>query len=419
MSGFKDVMKGGWKPKGRAEGGGKESWRGDFKGVNTVAGWMGKVKGSNEEATSHQSAPLSTLKDPDSFGPPPKRVDHGGGQVPPRAPTSDRSGPPVPFRSDSTSRQRRQETDTDTDGEVNKSTPGPFKTDTTGLNTANLPKPPTSRRGPPLPPPATTTRSPPPTITTKAPPPRLPPRLPPRQNSHPDLHAPLPPPTYSESVREAAPEQGILNHGAMDRLGRAGVAIPAFGIGRASPPVLSRQPAPPSNTTQPPPASPRAGRGPQLSELQSRFTKMTPSPSDSEQTSTGTTWADKQAALKTVGNARNEPSKVSLPEMRNAALTANNFRERHGEQAVAGWRGANTLDQKHGVSDKVNGINAPVVAPAPSSPSSPSLNSPTQGAFGKKAPPPPPPKKKKELTANPSSPTEPPPIPFASKPKFN
>jgi len=35
MSGFKDVMKGGWKPKGKGEGG-KESWRGDFKGVSTV-----------------------------------------------------------------------------------------------------------------------------------------------------------------------------------------------------------------------------------------------------------------------------------------------------------------------------------------------------------------------------------------------
>lgn len=34
MSDFKNVMKGGWHPKGKD--GGKESWRGDFKGVNQV-----------------------------------------------------------------------------------------------------------------------------------------------------------------------------------------------------------------------------------------------------------------------------------------------------------------------------------------------------------------------------------------------
>jgi hypothetical protein len=34
MSDFKNVMKGGWHPKGKD--GGKESWRGDFKGINQV-----------------------------------------------------------------------------------------------------------------------------------------------------------------------------------------------------------------------------------------------------------------------------------------------------------------------------------------------------------------------------------------------
>jgi hypothetical protein len=32
---IRDLAKGGWHPKGKGEGG-KESWRGDFKGVNTV-----------------------------------------------------------------------------------------------------------------------------------------------------------------------------------------------------------------------------------------------------------------------------------------------------------------------------------------------------------------------------------------------
>jgi hypothetical protein len=34
MSGFKGVFKEGWHPKSRE--GGKESWRGDFKGINQV-----------------------------------------------------------------------------------------------------------------------------------------------------------------------------------------------------------------------------------------------------------------------------------------------------------------------------------------------------------------------------------------------
>jgi hypothetical protein len=35
MSGFRGVMKDGWHPKGK-DGSSKESWRGDFKGINQV-----------------------------------------------------------------------------------------------------------------------------------------------------------------------------------------------------------------------------------------------------------------------------------------------------------------------------------------------------------------------------------------------
>jgi hypothetical protein len=34
MSGLRDTLKEGWHPKGKS--GGKESWRGDFKGINQV-----------------------------------------------------------------------------------------------------------------------------------------------------------------------------------------------------------------------------------------------------------------------------------------------------------------------------------------------------------------------------------------------
>lgn len=148
---------------------------------------------------------------------------------------------------------------------------------------------------------------------------------------------------------------------------------------------------------------------------------MSTTSSETAPPKTGTTWAEKQAALKTANNVRNDPSNVSISDMRNAASTANNFRERHGEQAASGWRAANGLNQKHGVTDRVNGGAggaSPGLASTPPAPTSPSLTSPTQSTFGKKAPPPPP-KKKKELTAAPVSPNEPPPIPLASKPRFN
>lgn len=40
MNSLKDIAKGGWHPESKdgGKGGGKPSWRGDFKGVNTVVG---------------------------------------------------------------------------------------------------------------------------------------------------------------------------------------------------------------------------------------------------------------------------------------------------------------------------------------------------------------------------------------------
>jgi len=82
MSGFKDLAKGGWHPKNK-DGKSTESWRGDFKGINQVAGWMGKSKDPHTGAEEHVSRPLSTLKDPAAFGPPPKNVNyHGGAALP-------------------------------------------------------------------------------------------------------------------------------------------------------------------------------------------------------------------------------------------------------------------------------------------------------------------------------------------------
>jgi hypothetical protein len=78
MPDLKEIAKSGWHPKGKD--GKSESWRGDFKGINQVAGWMGKGKdnGSSIPAEYRASRPLSSLKDPSSFGPPPKHINYHG-----------------------------------------------------------------------------------------------------------------------------------------------------------------------------------------------------------------------------------------------------------------------------------------------------------------------------------------------------
>ena len=72
MPDFKEIAKSGWHPKGKDGKG--ESWRSDFKVINQVAGLVGKGKdsGSSIPAEYRTSRPLSSLKDPASFGPPPK-----------------------------------------------------------------------------------------------------------------------------------------------------------------------------------------------------------------------------------------------------------------------------------------------------------------------------------------------------------
>ena len=354
---------------------------------------MGRsADGGKEDAHAHVSAPLSTLKDPASFGPPPKH----------RAYYGDAAGPPRPraAREQAQAQQREEESERPA---------GPYAADTTGLSTAHLPKPPAFRPN----------QTSPPAIDPSSRPnakPNLPPRLPPRQNSHPDAYAPAPPPPYQEATQDTAAAGGYLNQGAVSRLTQAGVSVPGLEIGRhASPPLPPRRTASPSVTT--PPAVPSRNPSSQLNELQSRFANMrTSSPqvaTPSAPPATGTTWAEKQAALKTASNFRNDPSKVTLSDARSAASTANNFRERHGEQVAAGWKAASGLNQKYGIAGRVGSLASGSKASPPPSP--------TAGGLGKKGPPPPPPPKKKELGGGGGSgggTGEAPPIPLSSKPKF-
>lgn len=356
---------------------------------------MGKAQGkvtSTAGAPEHQSAPLSSLKDPASFAPPPRRVDYSGG-----GPVAS-AGSSAGSISANQRLQEKEEARRRAEEEANRPPPGPYRPDTTGLSTAHLPKPPAFRPN---------AASPPATSASSRPKPSLPPRLPPRQNSNPDEFAPPPPPTYNEATQQASPSQGALNQGALNRLGQAGVSVPGFGIGRtASPPVPARR-------TASPPVPPRQNsstsnsHGSQLDELQSRFANMSTPSSGTTPPSTGTSWADKQAALRTASSLRDDPSKVTTSDLKSAASTANNFQQRHGDQVAGGWRAASGLNQKYGIAGKMNSFTS-----TNTSPESPTQSS--QGGLGKKAPPPPPPKRK-ELGG---SSGEPPPIPLSSKPKF-
>jgi hypothetical protein len=333
---------------------------------------MGKGKDANAEALDHQSTPLSTLKDPASFGPPPKRNLAA-------APDSSTLGAPVP-----TPTRAQRQAEREAEEEANKPSPGPYRVNTTGIDLSTLPKPPARRPGQleaPSPPPSRGTTSAP-----KAKP-KLPPRLPPRQNSHPDTHAEVPPPTYNESTQESGPAQGYLNQSALDRLAKSGVSVPGFGIGRtASPPVPPRQnTASPTKPAFAPP--PEAGHGPQLSELQSRFSKMAKPSAEAqsgEQATPGRRTASTLAQKYGVANVGQGSASTATPS-----------------QAANGLETASGLAQKYGMANKATPIAPP-------------LQSPTYGGSGKKPPPPPP--KKKELVAN--STGEPPPIPMGSKPKF-
>jgi hypothetical protein len=424
MSGLKNIAQGGWHSKSK-DGKSKESWRGDFKGVNQVAGWMGKGKDSNTEAQEHVSRPISTLKDPAAFGPPPKHVNYHGGAALSNQITPDTSGLGEPLsREEIQAKQQAEEEEARREAEEAanpKPPPVPYRADTTGVLTSHLPPPPGRKDG-------ADGRTPPPADKPK--PPGLPPRLPPRQNSNP---AHSPPPTYGAATSEPASHKGILNQGSLSRLGAAGVSVEGLGIGGTK----GRQPLPPpaASASRSSSKDPPQAKNSQLNELQSRFSRLSPSSPKPESPSEGTSFAQKQAALKTVSSFRNDPSSVSLSDARAAASTANNFRERHGEQVKSGWQSANNfrerhgeqvksgwqsankLNTKYGIADKVGaygGVGNSQQDAAPSQERA-SPNALPEVAELKKKPPPPPPAKKAQLSS-PSTAKEPP-IPMSSKTK--
>lgn len=411
MSGLKDIAKGGWHPKGK-DGKSKESWRGDFKGIEQVSRWVGHPKAANAPSgdNEHVARPISTLKDPSAFGPPPKNVNFHGGAALPNQITPDTRGWGAPLSKEEIAAKAQQKADEEAqreEAEKPKGPPIPFRADTTGLSTANLPPPPGRTDG-------ADGRTP-----SVKPKPSLPPRLPPRQDSN----LATPPPAYASATTQPDAHKGILNQGSLSRLSAAGVSVPEFGIG-----AKGRQTAPPPSASPSSRTSASSINPSQLNELQSRFSRLSSSTSPKPGSpSEGTSFAQKQAALKTASSFRRDPSSVTFSDAKAAASTANNFRERHGDQVKSGWQSANKLNNKYGIADKVGNYGGLSNTQTPESSNqqidtrestiSNEDEAPDVSAIRKKKPPPPPPMKRAGLGAGIPQSDVPPPVPLSSKPK--
>ncbi|KAI4248821.1 MAG: hypothetical protein L6R40_000832 [Gallowayella cf. fulva] len=372
------------------------------------AGWVGKGKDTHKPAEDHVSRPLATLKDPDSFGPPPKNVNYHGGAAIPDAITPDRRGLGAPLSTEEIWAQeqaeRREAQATAEAAKKPAPPPVPYRMNTSGLSTSNLPKPPVRRLDQGDQSPASPVR---PFVKPK---PTLPPR-PPRQGSTPLPNFTTPPPPYSAKPDTVPSQGGGTNPGAANRLASAGVSVPGFGIGVS--PQNTHQTN--GNSTPPMETQGPSVKGPQLSELQSRFSKLSTNSQDTAPPSQGTCMADKQAALRTAQSFHNDPSSVSLSDARNTAATANNFRERHGDQVNAGLKSANALNKKYDIANRASSYASQngTSSEAQQSPSSPIVLSSTSTPLHKRAPPPPP----QKPSFGGGSTTSPPPVPLSSKPR--
>ena len=347
----------------------------------------------------HQSRPLGSLKDPTAFGPPPKNVNYHGGAAVPNSTTPDRRGLGAPIDTAEVLAKERDEQRAAAEAARKPPPPPvPYRVNTTGLPTDTLPKPPVRR----LEQEEQFTTSP--ASPNRKPKPSLPPRLSREQGSTSSQTEPSsPPPAYSVSAQSQASQDGHVNQGAISRLGSAGISVPGLGIGKNSEdPSPARQTAPPNP------------QGSHLNELQSRFAKFSTKPSTPESPSQGTSFAQKQAAVNTAQSFRNDPSSVSVADAKATATTANNFRERHGDQVAAGWQSAGSLNKKYDVTNKINAYASETSTPmdARSSPN-PTSRGTNDFSIHKRAPPPPPGKP----SAMSPSPSSPPPVPLSSKPK--
>lgn len=372
---------------------------------------MGKGKASGgDSASDHVSRPLSTLKDPTLFGPPPKNVNYHGGIALPNEITPHRGGLGAPL-SDAelkAAEQKARATPQHEEAEVKPAAPPlPYRADRTGLKTTHLLPPPVHR--------AIAEQSTSQTAAAAQAPPKAKPSVPPRLPSRRDqpevassVSSVQPPPTYDAAVQQTSVAERGLNQNAVSRLGKAGISVPGFGIGESNPWKTEQSSSHTSASV--------TTSAPQLNELQSRFAQMNSgSPKPESVPTEGTTLAQKQAAFKTAQDFHKDPSSVTLADAKGAASTANNFRQRHQEQISAGAQKVNTWNKKFNVTGRVNDFLEKQASPAAEQPPvAPAVSPPPPDATAlsnRKPPPPPPPKKPAGFNA-------PPPVPLGTKPSF-
>lgn len=388
---------------------------------------MGKGKKPGEGGSGgseHVSKPLTTLKDPSLFGPPPRNVNYHGGIALPNQITPHTGGLGAPLTQEEiqvargpTQEQIEAEQEAEAEAARQAGPPLPYRADRTGLKTDHLPPPPVHRAI------AQNANN---GSSQAAPKPRpsLPPRLPSRKDSSTNgSTSSLPivqPPTYEAAAQQQSPlpaqknvqpptqSNSWLNQGAASRLGKAGVSVPGFGIGESNPWKSET-----SKTTTPPPV---ATNNSGLGELHTRFAKMNSGVAASPQSppAVGTTFEQKQAAFKTAQNFHKDPSSVTMADAQSAASTANNFRARHQEQISAGAQKANGWNKKYNVTGRVNSFLEKQASPVSEQPPADlpaTVASQTPANINRKPPPPPPPKKPSGMHA-------PPPVPLGTKPSF-
>ncbi|KAL8741263.1 MAG: hypothetical protein Q9184_008407, partial [Pyrenodesmia sp. 2 TL-2023] len=248
----------------RVKGVAKDGWQSKDRRVKQM---LGKDTNPHQQAQDHVSRPLATLKDPDSFGPPPKNVNYHGGAAVLNAITPDRRGIGAPLSAEEIRAKEEAERRKARAAEEAAGKPAPpsrpYRVDTSGLATSNLPKPPVRRLG------DIDQSSASPGGPATRPKPSLPPRLPPRQGSTPIANSQSPPPPYSATADSGSTHDAPISQGAVGRLGSAGISVPSFGIDKSRP----GQEIAATTTSQSDNQSPSTDNA-QLSELQSRFTRI-------------------------------------------------------------------------------------------------------------------------------------------------
>lgn len=374
---------------------------------------MGKGQDASDDRSEHVSQPLSSLKDPSAFGPPPRHINYHGAGALPNETTPDRRGMGAPLSQeqiDYQNYQQQQAIEAEEEAAQKPAPPPvPYRVNTTGLSTNNLPPPPVRRLDSP------SSGS---SASSKPKGPAVPPRVPPRNDS-PATSTP-PPPPYSATTPSAS--QGYVNQEATSRLSNAGVSVPALGIEEQNG------------------SSYTSTARSKMNDLQSRFSQMRTDSGSSSPAATPTdrfprTSTNPDSSLPPAPSFRDRHAdKIDMGKQKLGGVTSrfNTFVEDRKFSASANKRvprpPSNYTSPSSPATPARSAVPAAPVpaAPVPATPvpvaPAPSRAPDVQAQAQRKKPPPPPPKRAEirapAANASPvSSASTPPPVPTNTKPR--